>query len=106
LKFCAVFIGFFPLNFSGGVADLCRNGGKCHLQICTDLHSEKFRDEHHFSPKLKKSYFVNILASSNPNSMNYFLYCSPHLALQFKKKFIEIGLLDAKIFTKNDFLSL
>jgi hypothetical protein len=35
--------------------------------------------------------------------MNFFLFCSPNLALQFKKMFIEIGLLDAKIFTKTIF---
>jgi hypothetical protein len=37
--------------------------------------------------------------------MNFFLNCKAKLELQNKKKLIEFGLLDAKIFTKNDFLS-
>jgi hypothetical protein len=37
--------------------------------------------------------------------MNIFLNCRAKLRLQNKKKFIEFGLLDAEIFTKNDFLS-
>jgi hypothetical protein len=37
--------------------------------------------------------------------MNFFLNCKAKLGLQNKKKFIKFGLLDTKIFTKNDFLS-
>jgi hypothetical protein len=37
--------------------------------------------------------------------MNFFLNCRAKLELQNKKMFIEFGLLDAEIFTKNDFLS-
>jgi hypothetical protein len=37
--------------------------------------------------------------------MNFFLNCRAKLGLQNKKKFIEFGLLDAEIFTKNDFLN-
>jgi hypothetical protein len=29
-------------KISGRVADLCRNGSKCDLQICADLHLENF----------------------------------------------------------------
>ncbi|EXX72097.1 hypothetical protein RirG_072530 [Rhizophagus irregularis DAOM 197198w] len=35
--------------------------------------------------------------------MNFFLFCSPYSDLQFKKRFIEIGPLDAEIFTKKRF---
>jgi hypothetical protein len=37
--------------------------------------------------------------------MNFFLNCRAKLGLQNKKKFIKFGLLDAEIFTKNNFLS-
>jgi hypothetical protein len=37
--------------------------------------------------------------------MNVFLNYKTKLELQNKKKFIEFGLLDAEIFTKNNFLS-
>jgi hypothetical protein len=37
--------------------------------------------------------------------MNFFLNCKAKLGIQDKKKFIEFELLDAEIFTKNDFLS-
>jgi hypothetical protein len=37
--------------------------------------------------------------------MKFFLNCKAKLGIQDKKKFIEFELLDAEIFTKNDFLS-
>jgi hypothetical protein len=55
--------------------------------------------------KTQKIVFVNISAFSNPNSMNFFLFCSPNLALQFKKKFIKIGLLDAEIIHETEIKS-